>query len=949
MRILRVSLDRGSVSLEDLPQEWRLVGGKGLISKILNREMPPRADPLGPENRLIFSGGPLAGTMAPQLGRISVGAKSPLTMGIKEANVGGPVAQKLDRLGIRAIVLEGIPEQNRLYTLMISKDEMRLISTDEYAEMKVYPLVEALQKRFGSKAAIICIGIGGERKYKAATISFTDMLGDPSRNAGRGGLGAVMGSKGIKAIIVDDQNAPSVQIVDANLFKVTVRSWVRTIRSNMASMLFSTYGTPFVVASNSLQGTMPTRNYTAGRHEAFARITGEVIKRKVWERGGRFHGCMPGCVVQCSIIYNDGQGRKLTAAYEYEAIAMLGTNLDITEPDAIGRLKHICDDLGVDLIEVGSCLGVAASAGKMKMGDVDSAIALLKEIEDGTKFGSVLANGVVSTAKALGVNRIPAIKGQAIPGHDPRAVKGIGVTYATSCMGADHTAGLTYRSPTEKRGQAENSLRFQIQAAVCDTFGYCMNSIPGGNVSLYEFLADLMTARYGMRVTADDVVEMGKETVRGGLAFNARAEFSTIHDPIPGFIREETLPPSNQVFDVEEEELHGIWDKLDGYKEPEKIWEVRYPILPPILFGAGVIGRLGQATRKLKLKRVLLIADPALKSLGRVEEVEAILRKSGVFSVEFTDVEPDPPIEEMDKIAAIYQDQGCDGIVAMGGGSTLDAGKATAIKVSQGGDLREYGSMVGGAGKIKPPFPTVVCIPTTAGTGSEVNPYAVITDKQGDVKFIIVSNVIIPSLAVIDPNLTKSMPPAMTAASGIDALGHCVEGYVGNAVPGHPYYEALALYGVKLVGRSLRTAYREPENTSARADMCTAAINGGLSFTKGLGIGHAIAHVLGGKYHIPHGMAVSVCMLCFVRANQKACKKQFSDLAWALDGSSDLELALIKLLRDISLPLRFRDLGVIEEHLKEIAFETSNDVANMCGNPIPISRSQILSVLRDFY
>ncbi len=949
MRILRVDVGQQKVSFEDLPEDWRVIGGSGLINKIMNNEVPPDADPLGAANKLIIAGGPLAGTLAPQLGRVSVGAKSPLTFGIKEANVGGPAAQKLDKLGIRALVLEGVPDNGKLYCLKISQDETALIPADAYRGLNNYALTEAIYKDHANKPALITIGVAGERKYKSATVAFTDMLNDPSRNAGRGGLGAVMGSKGIKAIIIDDKGAPSVELADKDAFRETVNCWVDIVRRNIVTGLFSTFGTPFVVGSNNAQGTMPTRNYTAGRHEDFQKITGEVIKKNVWQRGGKFHACMPGCVVQCSILYNDEDGKLLTAAYEYEAIAMLGTNLDITDPDAVGRLKHFCDDLGIDLIEIGSCLGVAADGGKMKMGDEKSAMGLLKEIEDGTEFGTILADGVVATAKALNIDRIPAVKGQAIPGHDPRAVKGIGVTYATSPMGADHTAGLTYRMPLSKKGQARNSLRFQVQAAVCDTFGYCINSLPGGNVYLYGFLADLMNARYGLSMTGDDVVEVGKQTLRDGLAYNERAEFSTLHEPLPDFVRTEALPPTNEVFDIDESELGTIWQQLDNFKEPKKLWEVRHPSMPPMLFGEGLIARLGMEAKKLKMTKAFLTAGPVMTRIGRAAEMQKLLGDSGVDSVLFSDLKPDPPIEEIDRAGEIYKKNKCDGIVAIGGGSSLDAAKAIAIRVSQPGRMREFDSMLGGAAKIRAPLPPVICIPTTSGTGSEINQYAVITDTENNIKFVIMSDRIIPSLAIVDPELCRSMPQGLTADSGIDALSHCVEAYVGMAIPYHPYYEALALYGVKLIGRSLRAAFKDGDDIAARRDMCMAAINGGIAFTKGLGIGHGIGHVLGEYYHISHGKAVAMGLLCFVRANKKACEKQFADLAWAIDGSNDLEKALTKLFKDLELTTRFRDFGIPEEDLEKIAFETSKDVPNLSGNPVPLKMPQLLEVIKEFY
>ncbi len=188
MKILRVDIGNEKITFENLKEEWKSIGGSAFIAKIMNKEVPPTADPLGPENLFIVSGGPLAGTGAPQLGRISVGAKSPLTLGIKEANSGGPAAQILDRLGIRAVIVYGAARDDRLYCLLISRDKATLIPADEYRRMKNYELVSKLRKQYGEKIAVISTGIAGERKYKGASVSFTDIFGDPSRNAARGGI-----------------------------------------------------------------------------------------------------------------------------------------------------------------------------------------------------------------------------------------------------------------------------------------------------------------------------------------------------------------------------------------------------------------------------------------------------------------------------------------------------------------------------------------------------------------------------------------------------------------------------------------------------------------------------------------------------------------------------------------------------------------------------------------
>lgn len=949
MKIVRVNMSNLGVVNEDLPREYLLLGGRGLIAKIMNNEVPPEADPLGPENKLVIAAGPLAGTMAPQMGRVCLGCKSPLTLGIKKSNVGGPTAQKLDKLGIRALVIEGASQADRLHLLKIDEKGATLESADEYRGLNNYALVEKLRARYGEKATFITIGVAGERKYGAACIALGDIYGDPSRSAGRGGMGAVMGSKGLKAVVIDAERVEPVELHDAALFRATVRNWVNIIKKDVSCGLFHTFGTSLAVSSISMQGGMPTRCYTAGRHEDFRKVSGDVLKTRLWERGGKMHGCMPGCVVQCSVIYNGPNGKRLCSALEYEAIGLLGTNLDILDLDAIAQMKHLCDDIGLDLIEIGSALSVAVTGGKLRMGDAEGAIELLRGIGEGTEFGAVLGQGVVATARALNVTRVPAFKGQGIPAHDGRASKGIGVTYATSPMGADHNAGLTYKMPGSKRGQAKNSLAFQIRAAACDTIGYCLNSVPGGQASLYGFFSDLLSARYGMDVTKDDVIEIAKQTLKDEKVFNDKSEFSTIWEPYPAFYRTEPLPPTNRVFDVDDGEIRDIWNEIDSYRETEKHWEVRITPLPSMLIGRGVLPKIGAQAASLKMTKAFFICDPVMKSMGRADEVREYLSKHDIAAFLFTDIEPDPPIEEIDKLGEMYEEQGCDGIVAMGGGSSMDAAKALSIRVTHEGHMSEFESLAGGAGKIRNPLPPVICIPTTSGTGSEANTYSVISDRERGIKFIIMSEKIVPKVAIIDPELTRSLPRNLTAETGVDALAHCIEGYVGTLMPYHQYYSAMAYYGIKLVGKSLPRVCTVPDDMEARIDMAMAAVYGGISFTKGLGIGHCLGHAIGARYHVSHGKSIAPGLLCFARFNEKACKEDFEDIAWTLNRSKNLEEALLKLYAEIDIPTRFRDLGVPEEDLPRIAFEASKDVVNNVGNPLPYEERHLLQLLREFY
>jgi aldehyde:ferredoxin oxidoreductase len=915
----------------------------------MNQEVFPGADPLGSENLFIVAVGPLAGTGAPQLGRISVGAQSPLTMGIKEANSGGTAAQMLDRLGIRAIIVQGAPYDHQLYFLFVSRDKTKLIPADEYRGTKNYELIGKLQKQYGEKIAVISTGIAGERKYKGASVSFTDIFGDPSRNAARGGLGAVMGSKGIKAIVIDPSQAGQVNLAHPKEFRDVVKSWINTLKHDISCSLYSRFGTPFAINNSANQGTLVSNNYRSGTPDNFIAVSGNRIQEILFERGGKMHGCMPGCVVKCSIIFPDKDGKRLCSAYEYETIALLGTNLGIINNDAIARLKYMCDDLGLDAIETGSSLGLAAEAGKMSFGDWESAARLLGEIEEETPLGLALGNGVVATAKFLNVSRIPAYKGQAIPGHDPRSVKGTGVTYFTSPMGADHTAGLTYRIPKNRDKQAENSLRSQIQAATCDAFGYCLNSVPGGRASIYPFFADLINARYGVQLTPKDIMEIGKQTLKDQLAFNEKAEFSKIDSKTSAFVREETITPTDQVFDVDDGEIKNIWEGLDSYHEEEKAWEVRIPPLPDMMFGAGVAKNIAERIRKLKVKKVLLTTDPVMFKLGRADEVRKILEAGGLSTVIFSEVEPDPSIELIERVGRIYRDNGCDGILGLGGGSSMDTAKTVGLRVSHPGEMREYEGIVGGGGKIKPILPPIICIPTTSGTGSEVNPCAVMTDKERDLKVVLMNNHLIPKLAVLDPLYCKTMPAGLTVESGIDALAHCIEGYVSLATPYHPYFESYAVYGIKLIGRSLPRTYKNGNDIAARTDMCMAAMCGGLAFLKGLGMGHAITHVLGAHYHMPHGRAATYGLLCFVKANKETCKEQFADMAQLLNHSDDLEGSLLELYKKLELPISLKAQGIPKDDLKKIAFYTSRDAINMATDPTSISQQEILELLIEIY
>ncbi len=561
--ILRLDVEKREAKKEKVVEEDRFMGGRGLIARILSREVDPLCHPLGPMNKFVVAPGLLPGTMAPSFGRLSVGAKSPLTLGIKEANAGGTAAQKLDRLGIKAIVVEGKFEGNEFSIVKLDKDGCEFQSAGDLAGMKNYELISVLKERFGDGISVISIGPCGEMRMSAATVAVTDTDGRPSRHAARGGLGAVMGSKGIKAIVIDDSGTSRVDLADYDVFQKAVKGLVETLKSDKgAPSATSQFGTPGVISFVTHLGSMPTRNYTAGASEKAENLYGEKIKEINSARGGTMHGCMPGCVIQCSIVFNNEDGTHLTSALEYETLAMLGTNLVIEDLDAIAKLDRLCDELGLDTIEVGSAVAQAMEAGLLEFGDAEGVVKALEEIEQGTPFGRILGQGTVVTAKVLGLSRVPAVMGQAIPAHDPRVCKPVGVTYATSAMGADHTAGIDYRDSLNKEGQVKKSKNAQIFTATLDSVGYCTLATPTKAPIILPVMAEMINARYGSNLSDSDMLNIGIQTIKEELSFNRRAGIDLKYDLMPAFLKEEPLPHQNAVFDVPRSEIESIWKDL---------------------------------------------------------------------------------------------------------------------------------------------------------------------------------------------------------------------------------------------------------------------------------------------------------------------------------------------------------------------------------------------------
>jgi aldehyde:ferredoxin oxidoreductase len=277
----------------------------------------------------------------------------------------------------------------------------------------------------------------------------------------------------------------------------------------------------------------------------------------VAERGGTMgHACMRGCLVRCSNIFNDSEGRYLTSGLEYETLAMMGPNLDIDNLDTIAQIDFRCDDYGMDTIEIGATLGIFTETKLFRFGDGNRAIQLMDEIGQGTVLGRILGQGVTTTGKVFGIARIPAVKGQSLAAHEARAIKGLGVTYATSPQGADHTAGFVSEEPLSHEGHTERSRDAQINNVIADSLGLCQFT---GLRSEYGLFARLMGALTGKTPSEEEVRRIGQEALRKERAFNLAAGIGPGQDRLPEFLRSEPLPPNQSVFDVEDDDLDRVF------------------------------------------------------------------------------------------------------------------------------------------------------------------------------------------------------------------------------------------------------------------------------------------------------------------------------------------------------------------------------------------------------
>lgn len=574
-KIFRVNMTKKDISQEDWDSdENALLGGRALTSRIVAEEVDPLCHPLSETNKLIIATGYMAGIPLTCCGRLSIGCKSPLTGGVKESNVGGDAGQKMAAIGVRAIIFEGKPAPNEAYILKVSKDGAELQKAQEFRGMKNYEVVEHLKEKFGKKAGILSIGVAGEMGLGAAGIAVMDAGGKPGHFAGRGGCGAVMGSKGIKAVVFDTHDTIKPSFLDRKKITELAQQFGKKMFETKKAL--SKYGTAVSINIINNIGGLPTRNFRYGQFEHANKISGEALYDLIVEREGKpTHACMPGCVIACSNVYMDKDKKFLTTSLEYETIVMMGSNLGISDLDIIAQLDRLCDDIGLDTIETGGALGVLMESGHLAFGDGEGAIRTLKEIEKGTILGRVVGNGVGTVGRVFGQVRVPAVKGQGMPGFDPRVIKGMGVTFSTSPMGADHTAGSClpgrpgfdpiYIVPSiEAEGQERISRELQIMLASIDASGVCF--FVGATLETLDIFSELLNAKYGKSFSREDLIQVGVETLIKEYSFNEKAGLKRV-DFLPGFFLQETLEPNHRAFDVTYRQLESVYEEFMRLKK----------------------------------------------------------------------------------------------------------------------------------------------------------------------------------------------------------------------------------------------------------------------------------------------------------------------------------------------------------------------------------------------
>ncbi len=386
----------------------------------------------------------------------------------------------------------------------------------------------------------------------------------------------------------------------------------------------------------------------------------------------------------------------------------------------------------------------------------------------------------------------------------------------------------------------------------------------------------------------------------------------------------------------------------------QKIVQFSFPTT--VHFGPGALSQLAQCLGELGVTRPLIVTDIGLAQTDMVGKVTHQLQgKNAAFSL-FTDIHPNPLVSDVENAVAHFQADACDAIIAVGGGSPLDAGKVVSVLARNPGPLTQYDIATGGHARIQGPLAPIIAIPTTAGTGSEVGRCSVITDASRGHKFLVCHPEMMPARAILDPELTVSLPPALTAGTGMDALTHHLEALAVDMF--HPMCDAIALKGIQLIAQNLERAVHTPDDLKARGNMMAAAMMGAVAFQKDLGAAHSLAHPLSTLCQVPHGLANAICIPVVMRFNQGTCPEKYAESAscWGIDthGMSERDAAeraigaVEDLSRRIGIPATLAEAGVQADQLPLLAEQAFRDGCHL-SNPRPCTQNDLLTLYTEAF
>ena len=547
---INIDLAEQKATKEEIDGEDVIVVGRHLIAKTLLERGVAQVDALSPENPLIFSAGPFAGSNFSNANRLSIGCKSPLTGGIKEANSGGTFAFAMGQLEISGITLNGASKD--WVVIYITKDgDINYEDASPYLGKGNFEATGMLFEKYGDKVSIGICGPVGEYGGLISGISFTDPEQRPTRIAARGGVGAVMGSKRVKAIVLDRNKMPSFH--DRKKVMGAVREYGRRLDDDAAIESFRKYGTAMVADFTNKIGGLPTRNFSDGTlvdtDEGTMKLGGNYIRDLNLSRGGETtHACMPGCLIQCSNVYADKDGNEMCSPMEYETLGLMGSNCGLEDPDDVALLNNVANDLGVDTIEVGAMLGVLMEAGEGEFGNRDFMSDALEDIRRGTERGKFLAQGTARVGEHYEVKRVPTVKKQGISAYDPRVIEVTGISMMVTAQGADHTTGNIPAFQCDGKTTeelVEASLEIQTICAAADSLGLCLFGRTVTNESI-DFVVDALNQAHGTSFDESKYMEIGRETLEMEWQFNRDAGFTDDDDEMPDFFFSEALAPSGK-------------------------------------------------------------------------------------------------------------------------------------------------------------------------------------------------------------------------------------------------------------------------------------------------------------------------------------------------------------------------------------------------------------------